>query len=176
MNWNKVVIADVWGPGRSHIAAPNGGDLTFTLVPRYTQDAKGKSSLADYAVTLNTGEAPDEWAGAIFTPMGTVAVSGISKLPDWDKSKPAVCKAYQTAIDDQTKNNLGKSNTERLESIIPYVDAAGALGFNYIRLFYVDNARNAPTKHLLVIKAVAQSLPKGSVRALQDGSGHGPPS
>lgn len=174
MKWDKVVICDTWGPGKSHLTPPSGGDLKFQLLPRYIQGANGTQP-ANYLIDFFKGDAPDEWAGAIFTPMGSVAVSGISKLPDWDKSNPTVCRAYQTAIDDQTKNNLGKSNTERLESVIPYVDAAGALGFNYIRLFYVDNARNAPTKHLLVIKAVAQSLPKGSVRALQDGAGHGPP-
>ena len=177
MKWDKVVICDVWGPGKSHLTPPNGGDLKFRLVPRFIQDANGNPSIADYAVDFFNGDAPDEWAGAIFTPKGTVDVKGISGLPDWDKSNSTVCKKYQNAIDDQTTNNLGKSNTSRLESIIPYVSTDGkTLGFNYVRLFYVDNARNAPTKHLLVIKALAQSLPKGSVRALQDGSGHGPPS
>lgn len=174
MKWDKVVICDVWGPGKSHLAAPNGGDLKFQLVPR-VMNASGTP--ADYVVQFSQGEAPDEWAGAIFTPMGKNAVTGISGLPDWDKSKPAVCKKYQDTINDATTNNLGNSGTARLESIIPNVTKDGTtLGFNYVRLFYVDNARNAPTKHLLVIKAVSASLPKGSVRALQDGAGHGPPS
>jgi hypothetical protein len=178
VSWDKVVIADIWGPGTSHLAAPNGGDLKFTLVPRYTQDAKGKPSSdpSDYAVTLNSGEAPAEWAGAIFTPMGTAAVTGICDLPDWDKSKPAIRKAYRTAIDDSEMNNLGSGSTQRLESIIPYVSDTGALAFNYVRLFRVEKARGKPTTHLFVIKAVAAALPKGTVRALQDGSGHGPPS
>jgi hypothetical protein len=132
---------------------------------------------ADYVVNFVKGEAPDEWAGAIFTQIGKDAVKGISNLPNWDKSNPAVCRKYQQTIDDTTTNNLGNSGTLRLESLMPYVSKDGkTLGFNYVRLFYVDNARNAPTQHLLVIKAVSSSLPQGSVRALQDGAGHGPPS
>src|SRR5262249_42930260 len=115
VKWDKVVIGDIWGPGKSHLTPPGGGDLQFRLLPRYLRDANGKSYVANYAIDFSKGQAPDEWAGAIFTPMGTAAVTGISGLPDWKKSDPAVCKRYQDAIDDTSKNNLGSGSTERLE-------------------------------------------------------------
>lgn len=176
VKWGRVVICDTFGPGKSHLSPPFGGNLEFWLRPQFIQGADGTAYLANYAIDFTPGYAPDEWAGAIFTPMGSADVTGISGLPNWDKSNPTVCQAYQTAIDDQTKNNLGKSNTSRLESIVPYVSDAGKLGYNYLRLFYVENARQAPTKHLFVIKSVPAWISPGGVRALQDGSGHGPPS
>jgi len=138
-------------------------------VPRSIQGA-----IANYAVDFKSGQAPDEWAGAIFTPMGTVDVTGISGLPDWDRSKPAVCKKYQDVI-NAAASDLARSSTRRLETIVPHVSSAGILGYSAVRLFCVENARNAPTKHLFVIEAVTVKQSAGGVRALQDGVGHGPP-
>lgn len=173
VKWGRVVICDMWGLGADHcLIPPLGGNLEFWLRPRFIQGADGSAYLANYAVDFSPGCAPDGWAGAIFTPMGTKDVEGICDLPPWNKSQH---DAYKKVLCDDTTNNLGKSNTRRLESIIPYVDDAGNLGYNTVRLFYVPNARQAPTKHLFVIKTATHELAKGGVRGLQDGTGHGPP-
>ena len=173
MTWDKVVICDVWGPGKSHLTPPLGGNLEFRLVRRPIRGKDGESYPANYAVEFVDGHAPAEWAGAIFTPMGTEDVKGISGLPDWDPSKPPV-KKYQDVI-NAAASDLARSSTRRLETIVPYVDNSGNVGYSAVRLFRVENARQAPTTHLFVIEAVTVAQSAGGVRALQDGVGHGPP-
>jgi hypothetical protein len=171
VKWDRVVIVDTWGPGKAHsLTPPLKGNLEFWLRPRFIQGADGSSHLADYSIEFSRGRAPDEWAGAIFTPMGTEDVRQINRLPAWD---PSHQQKYQDVI-NSAKDELCDSRTQRLETIVPFVDDGG-VGYNYLRLFWVKDARPGPTTHLIVIKTATHALAKGSVQGRQDGSGHGPP-
>jgi hypothetical protein len=166
------VIADVWGAGADHSLKPkNGKPLDFWLQAQTLPNPGGNPYTVNYTVDP-TGSIPEGWKSVIFTPMGKNPVQGISKLPAWEEKQRA---HYRKAIED-AHDNLCDSRTERLESIIPYVDEHGQLGYNAVRLFYVPDARQGPTPHLFVIKTATFKLGDGTVQACQDGSGHGPPS
>jgi hypothetical protein len=169
--WNTVAICDAWGAGADHSLKPSNGEpLDFRLQAQTLPNPEGGDYVVNYAVDPRSN-VPAGWKGAIFTPVGKDPVQGIRKLPDWDDTKR---DEYRKAVDD-AYDNLCDSRTERLESIIPYVDENGQLGYNAVRLFYVPNVRTNPPKHLFVIKTATFKLGDGTVQACQDGSAHGPP-
>jgi len=72
--------------------------------------------------------------------------------------------------------HLGDSRTVRLEGVIPYLDANGAVGYDTVRLFYAFNAvEGAPIADLVIIKTGTLVAIPGTVQVRQDGGAHGPP-
>jgi hypothetical protein len=111
----------------------------------------------------------DGWQSAIFTPLGTVPVKGIYGLPPWDSSK---AKIYRDLIDGPN-NNLGDPRTMRLEGTVAYVNAAGAIGYEAVRLYYAFNAvQGAPIADLVIVKRTSVL---GGPSPLDDGGASGPP-
>jgi len=114
----------------------------------------------------------DGWQHAVFSPVGSIPVAGISGLPPWDPSKADI---YRNMIESPT-NNLGDSRTARLEGIVPYLGANGAVGYETVRLFYAFNAvQGAPIADLVILKIATLVAIPGVVQIKQDGVGHGPP-
>lgn len=144
----------------------------FSLRVKYVRDGKGTAQIAQLQAEISSGYLSDGWRGALFTPVGTADVTGIYGLPPWN---PSQAETYRNIIEGPN-NNLGDSRTLRLEGIIPYVDASGAVGYDTVRLFYAFNAvEGSPNPDLVIIKTATYAAIPGSVQVRQDGGGHGPP-
>jgi len=145
----------------------------FSLRGRFLRSGPCAGTLSQLRAEVSSGYLCDGWQHAVFTPMGSVPVKGIFGLPPWD---PTQADTYRNMIDDTSKNNLGDSNTLRLEGIIPYLGANGTVGYDIVRLFYAFNAvQGAPITDLVVIKMATLVAIPGVVKIKQDGAGHGPP-
>jgi hypothetical protein len=168
----RVRLSDCWGPGAVHtLATPLGTQPEFILHPRHLRDAQGGQHLAQFSIDFPSGYLADGWQGINFIPMGTTAVAGISGLPQWD---PSHRDTYRNTI-TAAAASLTDSRTLRLEAIVPYLGSQGGVGYNKVRLFYVNNAAQGPTCDLVIIKITTHAAIPGSVQARQDGDGHGPP-
>ena len=168
-----IALSDSWGPGANDVLnAPLGCAAEFSLRPRYLRDSKGTLHIGQFEAVCASGFMGDGWTGAVFTPVGTQPLAGITGLPPWDKSQSAM---YRDLIEG-SNNNLADSRTQRLEGVIPYVDANGAVGYDTVRLFYAFNAvRGAPVADLVVVKTATLVGIAGTVQIRQDGGAHGPP-
>jgi hypothetical protein len=172
---NKIIkLNDSWGPGATDVlGAPLGCAAEFALRGHFLRDAKGARQLGQLRAELSSGYIGDGWQGTGFTPVGSVPVKGIFGLPPWD---PSQAGTYRNLIEGPN-NNLGDSRTVRLEGVIAYVDANGAVGYDTVRLFYAFNAvQGSANADLVVIKTATYVAIPGSVQVRQDGGGHGPPS
>ena len=168
----RVTLNDSWGPGAAHtLTTPLGQQPEFSLRPLHLRDAQGNPQLAHFSIDFPSGFLADGWRAVNFTPLGTIAVEGITGLAPWDPSQSA---AYRTAI-DAASVSLGDSRTVRLEAVIPHLGPQGGVGYNKVRLFYVFNAVQGPIPDLVVIKIATHVAIPGTVQARQDGTGHGPP-
>jgi hypothetical protein len=168
----RVALNDSWGPGADHtLKTPLGQQPEFSLRPRNLRDAQGNPQLAHFSIEFPSGFLSDGWRGVNFTPVGTVAVAGISGLPPWD---PSQRDTYRKVI-DAASVSLGDSRTVRLEGVIPHLGPQGGVGYNKVRLFYVFNAVQVPIPDLVVIKIATHVAIPGTVQARQDGTAHGPP-
>ncbi len=167
-----VKLNDSWGPGAANVLqAPLGCPGEFSLRGRFIRDAKGKWQLGQLRAEIASGYLCDGWQTAVFTPIGTNAVTGISGLPVWDSSQAATYRNMITGPD----NNLGDSGTARLEAVIAYADANGVVGYDTVRLYYAFNAVQGPADLVIVKTATYLGIP-GTVQVRQDGGAHGPPS
>lgn len=173
--WMNITIAmnDSWGPGAADVLrAPLGCACEFSLRPRYLRDARGTRQVAQFEVDFASGYMSDGWRAAVFTPVGTLPVSGIVGLPPWD---PTQAKTYQDLIEGAT-TNLGDSRTLRLEGVIPYTDPSGAVGYDTVRLFYALNAtQGVESPDLVILKTATLVGISGVVQVRDDGGGQGPP-
>jgi len=170
--WNHktVVLNDSWGPGAVHtLTTPTGQKPEFIIHPRYLRDPAGNPHLAHFTIDFPSGFMPDGWQGVNFVPLGSDPVAGISGLPAWN---PAQQTAYRQAIDNAA--SLSNSRTLRLEAVIPHVHL-GQLGYNRVRLFYVENAVQGPLPDLVVVKISTHVAVPGTVQGRQEGAGQGPP-
>jgi hypothetical protein len=172
--WSSLSVAlnDAWGPGADHsLKAPVGRMPEFAVRARYLRDDKGTAHEGHYAIDFSSGYLADGWQGVHFVPMGTQKVQGIKSLPPWG---PGQQSAYRTAIANAA-GELAQSGTARLEAVLAYT-GTGGVGYNKIKLFYVEGAVTDP-KHpdLIVISIATHVAAAGTVRASQDGSAHGPP-
>jgi hypothetical protein len=169
----SIKINDSWGPGANNVLrVPLTCAPEFSIRARYLRDGQGTRQLSQLQAEISSGYLSDGWQSAVFTPLGTVPVKGIYGLPPWD---PSQAKVYRDMI-ESPNNNLGDSRTVRLEGVIPYVDANGAVGYDTVRLFYAFNAvQGAPTADLVIIKIATLVAIPGTVQIRQDGGGHGPP-
>ena len=166
-----VTLNDSWGPGAVHtLTTPTGQKPEFIVHPRYLRDPTGNPHLAHFTIDFPSGFMPDGWQGVNFVPLGSVPVAGISGLPPWDPSQQAT---YRRVI-DAASASLSDSRTLRLEAVIPYVHL-GSLGYNKVRLFYIENAVQAPMVDLVVVKIATHVGVPGTVQGRQEGTGQGPP-
>lgn len=171
---NKTVtVSDSWGLGATDILQnPLRGPAEFSLRPRYLRDAQGNLQLAQFQIEFSSGFLNDGWRGAVFTPMGTNPVAGVSGLPPWDASQ---ADAYRKVIEG-AGSNIGDSRTQRLEGVIPYLGTNGAVGYDVVRLYYAVNAvQGGAIPDLVIIKTATLVGIPGTVQARQDGGGQGPP-
>lgn len=172
---NKTIkVNDSWGPGAADVLqAPLGCSPEFSLRGQFLRDARAVRQVGQLRTEISSGYLIDGWQSAVFTPVGTVPVQGIHGLPPWD---PSQAGTYRSLIDGPD-NNLGDSTTARLEGIIAYVDANGAVGYDTVRLFYAFNAvEGVANTDLVIIKTGTFVAIPGTVQLRQDGAGHGPPS
>lgn len=173
--WNHKLIAlnDAWGPGADHsLTTPLKVLPEFTLRPRYLKDAQGKSQQAYFSIEFSSGYLADGWQHVNLIPMGIQALTPLTGLVAWD---PSQRDAYRRAI-VAAANAFADPRTARLEAVIPYVSAQGAIGYNKVRLFYIANAViGGPDPDLVVVKIATHVTPVGTVQGRQDGDGHGPP-
>jgi hypothetical protein len=169
----RVTLNDSWGAGAAHsLKTPLGQQPEFSLHPRYLRDAQGNPQLAHFSIDFPSGFLSDGWQGVTFTPLGTIAVAGITGLPAWD---PSQRDTYRRVIDGAAVS-LGDSRTLRLEAVIPYLAANGGVGYNKVRLFYAFGAvKGGHVADLVVVKIATHAAAPGTVQASQDGSGQGPP-
>ena len=168
----RVRLNDQWGPGAAHsLATPLGTQPEFVLHPRHLRDGQGGRQLAHFSIDFPSGYLADGWQGVNFVPLGTIAVAGISGLPPWD---PPQRDTYRNMI-AAAAASLTDSRTLRLEAVIPYLGSPGGVGYNKVRLFYVNDAVQGPIRDLVVIKITTHAAVPGSVQGRQDGDGHGPP-
>ena len=170
----SVKLNDSWGAGASDVLrAPLGCLAEFSLRARFLRDGKGVWQVGQLRAEISSGYLCDGWQSAVFTPVGAVPVKGIYGLPPWD---PSQADTYRKMIEGPD-NNFGDSRTIRLEGIIAYTDADGAVGFDTVRLFYAFNAvQGSANPDLCIIKTATYVAIPGSVQVRQDGGGHGPPS
>lgn len=169
-SYKSVVLNDSWGPGAVHtLTNPTGQKPEFAIHPRYLRDPQGNRHLAHFTIDFPSGLMPDGWQGVNFVPLGSDPVTGISGLPAWNSSQQAT---YRQAIDNAA--SLSNSRTLRLEAVIPYTDL-GQLGYNKVRLYYVENAVQGPFKDLVVVKIASHVAVPGTVQGRQDGASQGPP-
>jgi hypothetical protein len=171
---NKTIkLNDTWGPGANNVLRPPMSCLPeFSLRASYIRDSGGSRLTSQLRAEISSGFLSDGWHQAVFTPMGSVEVSGIYGLPPWDPSKAEI---YRNMI-QSPDNNLGDSRTLRLEGAIPYVGANGAVGYDTVRLFYAFNAvQGSPDADLVIVKIATLAAIPGIVQARQDGGGQGPP-
>jgi hypothetical protein len=167
-----VMLNDSWGPGATAVLkAPNGGLAEFTLRARSLRDSQGRRQPAQLVAEIASGFLGDGWIGAVFTPMGTEPVTGLAGLAPWDPTQAA---AYRKAIEGGS-TNIGNSTTMRLEGVIPFLGAGGVVGYDVVRLYYAVSAVKGPLPDLVVVKTATHTGIPGTVRAQQDGAGHGPP-
>jgi hypothetical protein len=169
-----IKLNDSWGAGAADVLhAPLGCSAEFSLRGRFLRDAKAATLVGQLRAEISSGYLIDGWQSAVFTPVGTEPVKGIYGLPPWD---PSQADTYRNLIEGPD-NNLGDSRTARLEGVIAYVDANGAVGYDTVRLFYAFNAVEGPAPaDLVVIKTATFVAIPGTVQIRQDGAGHGPPS
>jgi hypothetical protein len=168
-----IQINDSWGPGAFNVLqVPLGVAPEFSLRGRFLRDKQNKKQVSHLRAEISCGHLSDGWQDAVFAPVGTVAVQGISGLPVWDPSQAAV---YRDLIDGPN-NNLGDSTTVRLEGVVPYVDASGSLGYDIVRLYYASNAVQGASADLVIVKIATLVAISGTVQIKQDGAAHGPPS
>ena len=166
-----VTLNDSWGAGALHtLTTPTGQKPEFSLHPRYLRDARGNRHLAHFTIDFPSGFMPDGWQGVNFVPLGSVAVTAISGLSPWDPSQQA---AYRKAI-DAASGVLADAKTLRLEAVIPYI-ALGSLGYNKVRLYYLEKAVQGPLEDLVVVKIATHVGVPGTVQGRQDGTSQGPP-
>lgn len=167
-----VTLNDSWGPGAADVLkAPNGGLAEFRLRARSLRDSQGRRRPAQLVAEISSGFLCDGWAGAVFTPVGSMPVDGVAGLPAWDPSQAA---AYRRAIDGGS-TNIGDSRTMRLEGVIPFLGPNGAVGYDVVRLYYAVNAVRGPLPDLVIVKTATLAGIPGTVQARQDGGAHGPP-
>jgi hypothetical protein len=169
---NKTIsLNDSWGPGANDVLrAPLGCAGEFSLRPRYLRDARGARQLAQFEAEFASGYMSDGWRAAVFTPVGTMPITGVFGLPPWDPTQAAT---YRNLIEGPT-TNLGDSRTLRLEAVIPYTDPNGAVGYDTVRLFYAFNAiQGAESPDLVVLKTATLVGISGVVQVRQDGGGQG---
>ena len=170
-----IMINDQWGAGgRNLLLAPLGCNAEISLRARYLRKADGTRQPAQFEAECSSGYLGEGWQGAVFTPVGHQAVTGIFGLPPWDGT-PATQTKYRDMING-TGNNLNDSTTRRLEATVPYMSSAGTIGYDTVRLFYVfDAVEGSEIADLVVVKIAALLAPPGTVSALQEGTGQGPP-
>jgi hypothetical protein len=168
-----IKLNDSWGPGAANVLrGPLGSAPEFSLRARYLRGTQAARQLAQFRVEISSGYLSDGWQDAVFTPFGTVPVTGIAGLPPWDSSKADV---YHDLIIGPN-HNLGDYKTERLEGVIPFLDASGAVGYDTVRLFYASKAvQGGPNEDLVILKIATYAAAPGTVQVRQDGGGHGPP-
>jgi hypothetical protein len=167
-----VTLNDSWGPGAADVLqAPLGCKAEFSLRGRYLRDGAGRWQLGQLRAEIASGYLCDGWQHAVFTPVGSVPVAGISGLPPWD---PSQAQTYRDMING-AGNNLGDARTARLEGIIAYTNAAGAVGFDTVRLYFAFKAVQGSKPDLVVIKTATYVGIPGTVQIRQDGGAHGPP-
>lgn len=168
-----IVLNDSWGPGAIDLLTPPlGGKAEITLRARYVRDPKGVRQFAQLQAECASGYIGDMWQGAVFTPLGTVPVAGLSGLPPWDGSQATTTK-YRDMI---ASSNIGDSRTMRLETILAFLGPNGAVGYDTVRLFYASNAvQGADIPDLVIIKTATLVPIPGVVGVLQEGGGSGPP-
>lgn len=168
----RVRLNDHWGPGAVHtLSTPLGSLPEFILHPRFLRDAHGGRHLAHFSVDFPSGYLGDGWQGVNFVPLGTTAVTSLSGLQPWDASQR---DAYRNAI-AAAAGSFADSRALRLEAVVPYLGSQGGVGYNQVRLFYLANAVQGPTRDLVVIKITTHAAIPGTVQGRQDGDGHGPP-
>lgn len=170
---NKSVrLNDSWGPGAADtLSTPLGQQPEFTFRGRHLRDSKGNRVCGHFSIDFSSGYLADGWQGVNLVPMGTDPVAGISGLPPWD---PSQRDTYRKMI-DAAAGSLGNSRTARLEGVVPYL-GTGGVGYNKVRLFYINSAvKSGPSKDLVVVKVSSHIAIPGTVHAKQDGVGHGPP-
>ena len=168
-----VTLNDCWGPAEKTILkAPSGRRPEFRLRARALPDSQGRRQPVQLIVEIAPGSLVEGWAGAVFTPLGTVPVSGLKGLPPWDASHAG---AYRKAIEGGG-TNIGDSRTLRLEGVVPFVDADGSIIYDTVRLYFAENAvQGGDVPHLVVVKTAFLPGTRGTVQARQDGGGQGPP-
>jgi len=83
--------------------------------------ATGNRQLAHFSIDFPSGFLADGWRGVNFTPLGAIAVAGITGLAPWDPSQSA---AYREVI-EAASVSLGDSRTVRLEGVVPHLGPQG---------------------------------------------------
>lgn len=163
----KITLNDCWGPAAQTILrSANGGRPAFTLRPVTTGSASGA---AQYVVEVAVGEMVPGWAGVIFTATGTVPFAGLENLPQWDPSQES---RYRQQI---ANSNCDQSGTTRLEGLVPFT-SNGAPAYDVVCLYYASGVVvSGPYPDLVVVRSTLLAAGAGVVRALQDGTAHGPP-
>jgi hypothetical protein len=173
-NWKDktIILNDSWGPGAIDLLTPPlGGKAEITLRARYVRDSKGVRQFTQLQAECASGYIGDMWQGAVFTPLGTAPVAGITGLPPWDGSQ-ATTKKYRDMIASAKLD----SGTMRLETVLPFLGANGGVGYDTVRLFYASNAvQGADIPDLVIIKTATLVPIPGVVGVLQEGGGSGPP-
>ena len=169
----RVTLVDTWGPGASHtLHTPLGKHPEFTLHARHLRNVDGTPQLAHFTVDFPSGYLADGWQGVNFIPLGTRDFRGIKGLPPWT---PAQKARYRRAI-DSAADDLSKSQTRRLEAVVPYLGERGGVGYYRVRLFYLFNAVRGKIKDLVVVQTAPHIAVNGQVQARQGtGTGSGPP-
>jgi hypothetical protein len=176
VNWwidKTITLNDTWGAGAYDVLrAPLGCAPEFSLRACYLRDSRGGRQLGHLLAETSSGYLSDGWTGAMFTPFGSLPVTGISGLPPWD---PSQADTYRNMIEGPD-NNLGDYRTLRLEGAISYVGANGVVGYDTVRLFYAFGAvQGSPASDLVIVKTATLVGIPGTVQVRQDGGGQGPP-
>lgn len=171
-HWNNktITINDMWGIGAAHVLKTQVEKRPqFSLRTSYLSDKDGREYLTHFTIDFKLGFLAEGWRGVTLNPGGRNPITGISALPPWDSSQKSV---YINAIEN-VAGILGDARTARLEGIVPYV-SQGQVHYDRVRLFYAANAiRCEETPDLVIIKVATYQVAPGTVRALQDGGGHG---
>jgi hypothetical protein len=95
----RVTLNDSWGPGATHtFTTPLAQQPEFSLRPLRLRDAQGNPQLAHFSIDFPSGFLADGWRGVNFTPMGTIAVAGITGLAPWDPDLVVIKTATHVAI------------------------------------------------------------------------------
>jgi hypothetical protein len=168
-----VTLNDCWGPSAETILkAPNGKRPEFRLRARELRDGRNQLQPVQLVAEISAGSLAEGWQGAVFTPLGSTPVSGISGLPPWETSHR---DRYRQLLEGGT-TNIGDSRTLRLEAVVPFINADGTVIYDTVRLYFAENAvQGGPVPHLVIVKTSLLIGPNGTVQARQDGSAQGPP-
>ena len=172
-NWidKTITLNDSWGPASKTILfAPGGGRPRFTLRARTIRNGGGHLVVAQLECEADADGIAGGWHGAIFTPTGSAPLTGVKGLQAFN---PTTAKHYRDLLEGGT-TNLGDSRTERLEGVVPYINASGKVEYDTVRLYFAENAVSGGSPHLVVVKT-SQYGSNGQVKARQDGVAHGPP-